>query len=151
MKRRIVSRRAETLPKRKLTATERFESAETIEQYERPRTRGDCLRMTRPCPFVSCKFHLYLDVNPDNGSIKLNFPDLEVWEIPATCALDIADKGGTILELVGEVLNLTRERVRQIEDQALLQLREEAPYKGIESARGLLEQERVVSDPKDRF
>ena len=65
--------------------------------------------------WVSCKFHLYLDVNPETGSIKLNFPDLEVWEMADTCALDVADRGGITLEEVGEILNLTRERIRQVE------------------------------------
>src|SRR5262249_28750008 len=45
----------------------------------RPRTRAECAEGQRPCPWVSCKHHLYLDVNPETGSIKLNFPDLEVW------------------------------------------------------------------------
>ncbi|MBU6161975.1 MAG: DNA-binding protein, partial [Myxococcales bacterium] len=76
----------------------------------------------RPCPWVSCKFHLYLDVNPETGSIKLNFPDLEVWEMPETCALDVADRGGITLEEVGEILNLTRERIRQVEVHGLEKL-----------------------------
>jgi DNA-directed RNA polymerase sigma subunit (sigma70/sigma32) len=32
-----------------------------------------------------------------------------------TCALDVADRGGITLEEVGEILNLTRERIRQVE------------------------------------
>ncbi len=91
--------------------------------YERPQTRADCAEGERPCPFVSCKNHLYLDVNPNTGSIKLNFPDLEVWEMPDSCALDIADRGGLTLEEVGEIVNLTRERVRQVEMRGLLKLK----------------------------
>ena len=64
---------------------------------------------------MACKFHLYLDVNPETGTIKLNFPDLEPWEMNETCALDVADRGGITLEEVGEILNLTRERIRQVE------------------------------------
>jgi DNA-directed RNA polymerase sigma subunit (sigma70/sigma32) len=56
------------------------------------------------------------------GSIKINFPDLEVWEMTDTCALDIADRGGITLEEVGEIMNLTRERVRQVETQGLAKL-----------------------------
>jgi len=63
----------------------------------RPITRGECKDAPRPCPWVSCKYHLYLDVNPETGSIKINFPDLEPWELNETCALDVADRGGTIL------------------------------------------------------
>lgn len=96
------------------------------EVYARPRTRGDCLHgehAERPCPFVSCKHHLYLDVNEKTGSIKTNFPDLEVWELPHTCTLDIADRGGLTLEEVGEVMNLTRERIRQLETRAMAKLK----------------------------
>jgi hypothetical protein len=71
---------------------------------------------------VSCKHHLYLDVSPRTGAIKLNFPDLEVWEMTETCALDIADRGGTTLEDVGAIMNLTRERIRQVEVRALAKL-----------------------------
>ena len=63
--------------------------------------------MPRPCPFVSCSHHLYLDVNPETGAIKLNFPHLEVWEMAETCSLDVADRGGITLEEVGAILNLT--------------------------------------------
>jgi len=61
-------------------------------------------------------------VNPHTGTIKLNFPELEVWELAVSCALDVADLGGTAIESVGDLLNVTRERVRQIETQALAKL-----------------------------
>jgi hypothetical protein len=89
---------------------------------DRPRTRQDCSEGPRPCPHVSCRHHLYLDVNPQTGTIKLNFPELEVWELANSCALDIADQGGTAIETVGTFLNVTRERIRQIETQALSKL-----------------------------
>ncbi len=85
----------------------------------RPTQRSECIDGPRPCPFISCKYHLYLDVSPRTGSIKLNFPDLEVWEMSACCALDVADAGGTTLEDVGSIMNLTRERIRQLEVKAL--------------------------------
>lgn len=92
--------------------------------YWKPRSRVECASFERPCPFVSCKHHLYLDVNPTTGSIKLNFPDLEVWDMNETCALDVADRGGITLEEVGEIMNLTRERIRQVELRGLEKLRE---------------------------
>jgi hypothetical protein len=88
-----------------------------------PETRGECLTMERPCPYVSCRHHLYLDVSPQTGSIKRNRPDLESWEMPETCALDVADRGGATLEEVGVVMNLTRERIRQLEVRGLERLR----------------------------
>src|ERR1700678_1677703 len=89
---------------------------------ERPVTRNDCANGERPCPFVSCKHHLFLDVSAKTGAIKLNFPDLEVWEMTETCALDVADRGGTTLEEVGAIMNLTRERIRQVEVKGLPKL-----------------------------
>ncbi|OFX24569.1 MAG: DNA-binding protein [Anaeromyxobacter sp. RBG_16_69_14] len=98
---------------------------QTIQEIEqsRPRSRADCVNGPRPCMFVSCKHHLYLDVNPGTGSIKLNFPDKEIWELGETCALDVADRGGITLEEVGGIMNLTRERIRQVETRGLLKLR----------------------------
>jgi hypothetical protein len=99
------------------------EQAEALEaELDRPHTRSECADGPRPCPHVSCRHHLYLDVNPNTGTIKLNFPDLEVWELAFSCALDVADLGGTAIELVSELMNVTRERVRQIEMQALTRL-----------------------------
>ena len=116
--------RARTISIRRLSKTElnlgRMMYPET--DYWKPSTRADCADMERPCPFVSCKYHLYIDVHPVRGSIKINFPDLEVWEMQDTCALDIADRGGITLEEVGEIMNLTRERVRQVETQGLAKL-----------------------------
>ena len=92
------------------------------DDYDKPRTRQECLEGPRPCPFVSCKHHLYVDVSARTGAIKLNFPDLEVWDLGESCALDVADRGGTTLEDVGAIMNLTRERIRQVEVKALAKL-----------------------------
>ncbi|RMH37295.1 MAG: hypothetical protein D6689_21110 [Deltaproteobacteria bacterium] len=98
-----------------------------VDDVPRPRTRAECAGAARPCPWVSCKHHLYLDVNPETGSIKINFPDLEVWEMTETCSLDVADRGGITLEEVGEIMNLTRERIRQVEVHGLVKLKMSAP------------------------
>jgi Sigma-70, region 4 len=90
--------------------------------HARPTTRAECAEGARPCPYVSCQHHLYLDVSARTGAIKLNFPDLEVWDMNETCALDVADRGGTTLEDVGAIMNLTRERIRQVEVKALAKL-----------------------------
>ena len=88
----------------------------------RPTSRGECRGQERPCPWIACRYHLYLDVSPRTGSLRLNFPDLEVWELEETCALDVAERGGTTLDSVGRLLDLTRERVRQLEQLALVRL-----------------------------
>ena len=107
-----------------------------------PRTRGECVDGARPCPLVSCRYHLYLDVET-TGNIAINFPEtkrlgrrqtfkleaesLDVAEalisMPATCALDVADRGEHILASVAACLGVTRERARQIEAEAEKSLR----------------------------
>lgn len=95
--------------------------------YGKPKTRGACERRglgtRRPCPYVSCKHHIALDVT-FSGSIKHTRPGLAVDEFEHTCTLALADGGGMTLEDVGAVLNLTRERVRQIEGDALAKVRD---------------------------
>lgn len=88
---------------------------------ERPKVRGDCASSPRPCPFVTCRFNTYLEVT-EQGGIKLNWPNHEIDALPSTCALDIAERGPHTLEQVGEVMNVTRERLRQIEARAMRKL-----------------------------
>ena len=118
--------RARTIALKRLTRAELERGAQLyppVEDVERPQTREDCRDAPRPCPWVACKHHLYLDINPRTGSIKINFPDLEPWELAHPCALDVADGGGLTLEEIGLITNLTRERVRQVEVRGLLTLR----------------------------
>jgi hypothetical protein len=118
--------RARTIALKRLTRAELQRGAAMyppVDDVERPRTREDCRDAPRPCPWVACKHHLYLDINPRTGSIKINFPELEPWELAHTCALDVADNGGLTLEEIGLITNLTRERVRQVEVRGLLTLR----------------------------
>ncbi len=117
---------ARDLRRRRATGDVDPEEGELLRVIEsqRPKTRAECINGPRPCMFVSCKHNLYLDVNPETGSIKLNFPDKEIWELEHTCALDVAEKGGITLEEVGEIMNLTRERIRQVETRGLMKLRE---------------------------
>jgi sigma-70-like protein len=121
--------RSKTIAMKRLTKEELRLGALLYPPVEEPRphTRGECKDGPRPCPWVSCKHHLYLDVNPETGSIKLNFPDLEVWDMKETCALDVADRNGITLEEVGEIMNLTRERIRQVEVRGLLKLKMSTP------------------------
>lgn len=122
--RRRRTTRARTVSVKRMTKRERDLGRKDFPDAGRrvPATRGDCVNGLRPCPFVACVHHLYLDVSPKTGAIKLNFPDVDPDEIPETCALDVAEQGGESLEVVGELMNMTRERLRQIEVLALARL-----------------------------
>lgn len=112
-----------------------------------PRTRGDCVGAERPCPFVRCRYNLFLDVL-SSGGIRFNFPDLEADQVPPeqSCALDIADRGGGTLEDIGRLANLTRERIRQIEMKALAR----AARGGLLSEHAPGEKQLRRIDPKSR-
>lgn len=102
---------------------------------DRPHTRAECLRGPRPCPWVGCRYHLYLDVNPRIGSLRLQFPDLEPDEIPASCALDIADRGPIGEDQIAPLLNCTRARVQQVCQQAFDRLQEHPAFFDLASER----------------
>ena len=133
--RKVRRRRRRTRPRSKTIAMKRLTREELRigalmyppVDIPRPTTRAECRQEARPCPWVACKHHLYLDINPETGSIKINFPDLEPWELSHTCALDVAERGGITLEEVGEIMNLTRERIRQVEVRGLLKLKMGSP------------------------
>jgi hypothetical protein len=103
----------------------------------RPRTRGECVHVVRPCVYFGCRHHLALDVN-EHGRISVNGESMledpsedeldafvdELLDRVATvgsCSLDVADRnpGGLTLEAAGTFLGVTRERVRQIETKAV--------------------------------
>lgn len=120
--------RSRTIQTKRVAKHVYAEVRQAASAFERviPATRAECLQgedAQRPCPYVSCRHHLYLGVNERTGSVKLNFPHMEVWDLPESCALDVADRGEMTLEAVGELMSLTRERVRQLETSALEKLR----------------------------
>jgi len=87
-----------------------------------PSTRADCIDIPRPCPYVSCRHNLYLEVTT-TGGIKRLWPTLEPCEMWESCALDVAESGALNLEEIASLMNLTRERVRQVEIGALIQVK----------------------------
>ncbi len=95
----------------------------------RPRSREECEGGARPCPFVSCKHNVYLSVS-DNGNLKLQQGALQPWEVKESCSLDVADRGPQTLEAVGEIMNLTRERMRQEEDRIIAKLKRALRLRG---------------------
>lgn len=125
--RREMGARAVTINTAQPAAVSKLSAAEVAElERLRPRTRGDCVDGPRPCPWVGCRHHLYLDAFT-NGSIKINFPDREPWDLVESCSLDVAARGGQTLDEVSAEMDLTREGVRQIEVRALLVIRMASP------------------------
>ena len=66
--------RSKTIAMKQLTRAERelyafLYPVDDAAAAERPRTRAECRGHEGPCPWVSCKHHLYLDINPLTGSI----------------------------------------------------------------------------------
>ena len=88
----------------------------------KPQTRGECPE-SRPCPYVSCRHHLYIEVNPVTGSVQFPFGALGIDEVPNTCSLDAAERGPLTLDEVGTMTNRTKERIRQIETRAMFVMR----------------------------
>jgi hypothetical protein len=91
-----------------------------------PATWGECRGGPRPCPRVSCRYHLFLDVDW-RGSIKFNNPDREVEELRPSCALDVAEGRPKTLDAVAKLMNLTREAVRKIEIKAMAKIASASP------------------------
>lgn len=83
-----------------------------------PTVRSDCPTQ-RPCPYVTCRHNMYLDIRA-SGNITFNFSDMPVEMVRYSCSLDVANEHelGLPLGKIGEIMNLTRERVRQIELEA---------------------------------
>ncbi len=80
---------------------------------ERPKTRGECADMPRPCPFLSCRYHLaHQRVAPHHGS---GLDDDEAVDLivgaSETCTLDIADKDGVEQEEIAAALGVTRQAI----------------------------------------
>lgn len=86
---------------------------------EAPVTRADCVGGPRPCPWIRCKWHAIWYLKPRLHYMK-NLTDQQIVGIISamkhSCVLDICDQGGATLDLIGELLQTTRERVRQIEE-----------------------------------
>jgi hypothetical protein len=73
---------------------------------QRPQTRGECSSVPRPCPFVSCRYNLSLEVT-NRGTIVYNWVNKEGDLDPVSnCALDHADKGEMPLEVLAQATKL---------------------------------------------
>lgn len=63
----------------------------------------DCLHLPGPCSAKLCRHHMGFDIGPN-------------------CAVRLANQGPQSLVTIGDLLGVTKERIRQIEAQALRRL-----------------------------
>jgi hypothetical protein len=89
----------------------------------RPKTRGDCRNVPRPCPWVSCRYNLFLDV-AESGFLIMHHDSPETMPRGCSCALDVADKGGLASSDIGKIVGVTRQLVSQVELSVKNDLRE---------------------------
>lgn len=113
----------------------RFRHGPRLYPDHRPRTRGECFTFPRPCPFVSCRYHLAIDAHRTiAGAKRLRVLNDDPTAMDNTCALDVAD-GRYVdseralaqqhdvdhedesvqldLQEIGDLVGIERERVRQ--------------------------------------
>ena len=89
--------------------------------------------MTRPCPWAACRHHLLIESERSRGGLRVHphardvDPVVALFAMEHTCSLDAADEGPRTLNEVSELLGVTRERVRQIEEAALRKLGRSLP------------------------
>jgi hypothetical protein len=96
-----------------------------------PETRGECRGGARPCPMVSCRYHLLLDVAEDGRlfvSRDINEHDTDsiidtLREMAETCALDVAERGGVTLEDAAEILGVGTSSVEKTQISAARAIR----------------------------
>jgi hypothetical protein len=121
---------AAAIPKRNISFWNALLMVRAVHLRVLPETRGECRGGARPCPMVSCRHHLLLDVASD-GRLYRTMPFDErspesileaLVAMPETCALDVADRGGVSDIKAAEVLNLDRSWLIDIEDAALRKL-----------------------------
>lgn len=91
-----------------------------------PKKRSEC-PIERPCPWVSCKYHMCFDIKYAYGKEKIcfYFKENEDWKKKDTCLFDII-KPGEIMTYkeIGSYFGLSKEAIRQIINKALEKIKE---------------------------
>lgn len=93
-----------------------------------PCRRSDCPPRSEPCRRLFCRYHLWLDPVRNRRGDIVDYRETGAFgDTRHTCALRQAAHGPKTLEEIGSILDLSRERVRQIEEETLASLREGDP------------------------
>ena len=82
----------------------------------RPKTRGECLNGPRPCPWVSCKYHLGIEVGVHSVT---KVTEHDGWMERDTCALDVADRGEHSYRAISPLMMCTHEGARKIANRGI--------------------------------
>lgn len=103
--------------------------------FTKPKFREDCKDVVRPCPYITCRYNLFLDVE-DNGAIRFNQRtkdptavksiSLSGKEVYPSCTLDMVEMmpNGISNDDIGRILGgISRETVRLLAKKILLSLR----------------------------
>lgn len=126
----------------------------------RPRTRGDCIDGPRPCPWVSCRQHLLIELHESGGErplrLRLNGRGVDglrpaaladecvdffevaverLWQLEHSCTLDAADDGARRAGAVAGLLGVSRPRVMQELEAAMASALEVVAAMGIDPVR----------------
>jgi hypothetical protein len=113
---------ARILSHQRIQADHDAKGKRALPMHARPTNRNECRDAERPCPFVGCRYHLFLDIMA-TGSIRFNFPGCEPADLIHSCALDIADAGRHDLQDIAVLYGMTRGRAVEILDEAVEKLR----------------------------
>lgn len=138
----------QTIEIRDLGRASRREAPVRAREGMPPVKRGECMQVVRPCPFVGCRYHLFLNVNRWGG---VNFPygsdPAVIADMPTTCALDVAAGDPLTLKECGLLMNLNRERIRQLEEGALAKFKAYFKKNGIKWEGEMPREDEVVRAP----
>ena len=79
----------------------------------RPRSRADCIDGPRPCPWVSCRYHLHLDlVSRGRQDELLENPSFE-WG-GESCALDVAERGPLTSREIAPLIGMSQSGCKEL-------------------------------------
>lgn len=98
----------------------------------RPRKRSQCEGGVRPCPWVSCRHHLAVDLLRDGRVVQIRphwpggelaadmygDPEAQPW----SCVLDLIERHDLPMSTIEYQLDISRERIKQLETQAMAKL-----------------------------
>lgn len=100
--------------------------------FEKPISRSDCVDAERPCPWVSCRYHMAHRLGSGHANrptvrdgsedphLDILDPDKWATELPVSCMLDITDRGLPVsADECSEVMGISAHQVRKIAAKAV--------------------------------